>query len=622
MDPTALPALGIVRRYSTKLHEEEPQDTLAQALVSHVDWSVSQEYRGRRLFSESANAALGIYNDVSPPQNVFLDMSPLQEVSERLEKSWKQVIKLANKKESKNNNGAPSVPDKPDINVVIGMLHEARKKMKKKETTKSSSFAALVEAAATYESTASKIEDCLDQISDEVHHLSRVVEDREHNNYLKVQVAKFYCVLFEFLVSVLTEWYKCAPKRILNSFTATLESTCDDAISKMKRYRGNAKDEVDAEVKAESMSLLRNLGMLVEAGHVGKVYNMSKSRNPSPFINAHMTSQSLPQPPEPAKIEQTVMATRGRSSSSNSTSRNTNLSGKLISENNGFKTSDADTSNKIISDEDSDDLTPTWDASTIQEAALPLQSYVQKDRIAKLAERSKHLSTNREVYARLMKWVTSPDTNGFLMEGPPHVPEPSQSKLSSVYMFVAVQKLQIPVVGYFCVYDGRQRFNRAEELLKLVYSLIYQVSLILPNNIRPGGDLDADLSSSRFSCLTGTVESIDGAIDLLGDLLAVGPPLFFVILDGLQLLERDSDPQKLRDCFRKFIGVINDTLTANTVDRRRIVKVLFSTDGACLELRPYIRSGLITPVVYEKEARHEPMRLRAPDIAGLKEHPK
>lgn len=193
---------------------------------------------------------------------------------------------------------------------------------------------------------------------------------------------------------------------------------------------------------------------------------------------------------------------------------------------------------------------------------------------------------------------------------------PSQNTLTSAFILANFKSLEIPVISYFHAYDPSQwqPFSLPEELLKIVYALIYQVSTILPVSLESDPDEPLRLLSARISRLTSQLQSLPEAIALLGDMLSAGP-LFACIVDGLQLLDKEQESRFFRKCLNGFVEVFRKATTP-PVRELQIVKVWLSTDGHSWMLQDAVTAGWIEMQRIGSDSQDEPLRLRTMYIAG------
>lgn len=513
----------------------------------------------------------------------------------------------------------------PDLSVVQSLLKEAQIKFKRSQKSKigkakywfrsfftilgehnylfdllptgdrytsvvTGSFTAIVKACATYEEIGEGIADYLERISDEMFHLRQVVQQLygREDPYIRAQTVNFYCELFNFMVSLLENWYTSPIKRIMTSLGEKYKKSCDEALHRMHRYREGAQDQLRnvslGQLGEHFRSGLR-LGLLAEAG----LY--SEARRHASNTKTLSTSTSL-----------TVEMIQSRSCSPVPSSH----------ENDDVLQLAPDESDLGDIDGHGASWTLEWTKQSIVSSAAPLERYYQADRIKRLTDRTSNLSVSREVFTKIHKWLTAADPEAIALQGPPGVKEPSQCTLTSAFVLRKVTEAKVPVIGYFCHYDSRAwaSFDRTKQLLHMVNSLIYQLSSILPEGTDAEKHVDLDFSPTRWSVLDEDASDIDAAIQLLGDLFKVAPPLLFCIIDGLRHIDTESNPPDLKVSIEKFLRMLCTTASTKS-DRNGALKLLISTNGSSLALREKEREELLA-IIRNNDQSHqnEPMRVQ------------
>lgn len=259
-----------------------------------------------------------------------------------------------------------------------------------------------------------------------------------------------------------------------------------------------------------------------------------------------------------------------------------------------------------------------WTVKDIQQAAAKLKYYVQESRTEGLVKESDYLFINNEIASRVHQWVSRNRSDALWIEGPAATFEPTQNTLTAAFMFSRIRSLRIPVISYFCVYEPRdwQTFSRSHELLKMVYSLIYQVCSFLPEGMSADDEGCADISPSRVEVLGHSVEHLPEAIQVLGDLLRKAPSLLFCILDGVQLLDKEEDPLPFRACLRRFVHVMHNVIAASSRGPK-IGKLGFFTDGMSWKLRDAVNAGWLESHTFEFESGEEPMVITPMGFTGI-----
>ena len=112
-------------------------------------------------------------------------------------------------------------------------------------------------------------------------------------------------------------------------------------------------------------------------------------------------------------------------------------------------------------------------------------------------------------------------------------------------------------------------------LISLTYALIRQLVELIPPGMNEHPD---SLNRRSFERLDGCSETMDDALDVLGQLLDQSPPVLLCIIDGLQKLDDRETRQHLKLLLETLRGRrgIESTEAANS---ERLLKALFTTDG-------------------------------------------
>ncbi|KAL4864487.1 hypothetical protein BDV12DRAFT_188914 [Aspergillus spectabilis] len=175
-----------------------------------------------------------------------------------------------------------------------------------------------------------------------------------------------------------------------------------------------------------------------------------------------------------------------------------------------------------VSSTQAEQQSQSWTSQTIADSTNWMKVYLPFARTAHLMEDSSYLRTDTQA---------------------------RRNTLTSAFIVAIFQRLQIPIISYFCHYNQAhwRTWPLATKLLKMVYALIAQMIPLIPQDL--SSDLDADqmpdFSPERIQTLTPRLDSegldtaklLPNAISLLGDLLPLGPPLFTCCVDRLQILD-------------------------------------------------------------------------------------
>ncbi|KAK2758236.1 hypothetical protein FQN54_004080 [Arachnomyces sp. PD_36] len=633
-------ALFHVRQFSKKIRREKPDEPLAKGLAQHVDWETQQEHQGKRLYADSVEQSLRKYHDEQLDSEIVSDssnaISELVKVADKLEVSWKDVIKdLNTNKRTKDLN--INELENPSVDKLLELVKkaegeiEAKLRDTKRGRVKSwfftfsrrinnhkflldmlpvgdkytsvltGGFTACIKAAMAHHDIAEKISDCLEKLSDQTYKLRKAMMDKIMNDYIQHHIAQFYCSLFDLLVKILKDWFGSWTKRISHSFGTSFEEFVQKSMDSLEYHTKEVKDELNSVITDQVVTKLdkvsQQLGAFVQAGFLGHIVDapmqsMKGSMTPGALQSAMQAQGSFIAFGPHTGVENSQHIQYGHTNWSSVHPR------ALAAANHGVES-------------------PHRTLQTIQEAASWLKRYMQSDKVDKLVEQTRYLSTSSIVYHRLLQWTSCKSSEALWIEGPPTMSEPSQNTLTSAFILANFKSLEIPVISYFCAYDPSQwqSFSLPEELLKMVYALIYQVSAILPVSLESDPDEPLPLFYTRIGRLTPQLQSLPEAIALLGDMLSAGPPLFACIVDGLLLLDKEQESPFFRECLNDFVDVLRNG-TQSPVSGPQTVKVWLSTDGHSWLLQDAVRAGWLEVQKIGSDSQDEPLRLRMMDVSG------
>lgn len=204
-----------------------------------------------------------------------------------------------------------------------------------------------------------------------------------------------------------------------------------------------------------------------------------------------------------------------------------------------------------------------------------LGDYYDADSIAPLVERSHGLHINSEVLERIHLWFKEPLSKVLWLRGPFQVSMPSKNTLISAYIVDTARQAGIATIAHFFTQPDLDGVSDASgdcesPLVRAVYSLIFQMAEIIQRQ----GNANPMLLGTGGNQFDGTTSSLTDALTVFEDLLNIGPPLVFCVIDGSQFLpQKDCDGPHLRRLFsilRPSSGNRTSKIT---------MKTLFTTDG-------------------------------------------
>ncbi|OJD40344.1 phytanoyl-dioxygenase family protein [Diplodia corticola] len=596
-DTNDIQAHSLVRRFTEeKLKPEKDREPLAESLVNRVEAEKGLERLGLVLFPD---VATGPKTGPPPPSiDVFEEVVQLQDVSERLEKSWLDFQATLSRKEPSHQNKHP----KPDIGVLAALVRVAREKREKNQQTTGGKAKALfvrvvqsmnehkylfnllpsgdryvsiltgtltvvVKATTTYQETMSIIDEGLEEISDQVRDLYVATRLSPRNATIRRHMASFYCSLFEFLALLMKKWYSPGWfKRALKSFGTSFRDNVKSVVADLKRYTEKVAREELSILVEQSNNLGENMGLFLE-----------RQAKQTLFMQQMMVQAERREKLESLRAQQAEERLRMLER------RIGNMQLDVAPPTPQIPGNSVASQASVITDPDSLRIegsaapkSVSWTARSIRSNAAILAFLSQESTISRLSEEAHSIFVDQSILLRLQEWVYKRSSEALWIQATLSDVEPTPNTLNAVFMLASLRSFEIPVLAWFCTYDSSASWT--EEFIKLVYSLIHQAALLVPEHLTSEDADDAvDLSEERFDCLTGELRTLPDALALLENLLSLGPSLMFVIISGWQLLERREDPE-LQGYLRQFLDMIC-RIAEKADSLSRILKVGFFTDG-------------------------------------------
>jgi hypothetical protein len=461
-----------------------------------------------------------------------------------------------------------------------------------------------MKATVTHEKIASEISSGFDEIADQVRSFYFVVKLHPRSTYIKYYIAMFYFEVFQFLVSVMREWYQSSWKRFSKSLGSSfLENTVQGTLTSLALYTKRVEAEDTRRTKEMNTKQLFALGAMIQAGLAGianqekmqmdmkrdyaNLYTYVKKDLPAKIVQEALkdgtlnTTQIMPPPPWPAIMARSIDGP--------------GLSGaEPVARLRGI---------------------PSWSRDSILTDVDHLKPYVQTaEHVNRLIELSHSVAVSTEISIRVHQWVMNTSSEALWIEGSRGPAQPSQSTLTSAFILGNLRRVAIPAITEFCQYDPRfwRTWNAEKELLNVIYALVYQAAKMVPERLEPEL-VPFEFPSSRFQALNGNVETLPGAIKLLSDLIAVGPPLQFLLIDGLQLLDGRQLSPLVQKSMKDLVALLCKAV-ADASGGERVFKVLFTTDGLVGELADAANAKLLSRQIHESENEDELLTIKDIDL--------
>lgn len=180
--------------------------------------------------------------------------------------------------------------------------------------------------------------------------------------------------------------------------------------------------------------------------------------------------------------------------------------------------------------------------------------------------------TASKVFAPLKDWLSSTESRCLWVDGPANTSRPSDVSMTAAHMISIVSDARCPKI----IHHLQQNEPPVDILIRMTYSLLVQLVSLLPETFSS----DKDFHSERFTILDRSVYTLPDALELLEDLLNVGPRVFVCVIDGIQMAEDDKQND---DGTGIFLNFFLDIL--KRAEGEKILKVLLTTDGLSTRLR-------------------------------------
>ena len=360
-------------------------------------------------------------------------------------------------------------------------------------------------------------------------------------------ISKMYVLVFKFLAAIMTKWSsKSSIARLFRSFDSEFFKTeIEDKTTKIRDLEYRLRRQSD-------LAMQRNLKNIIPKADMAQLITDSQANFQAEWLI--VLNQQLLNLGQTVKITLEEQYRSQRQEQLESTRRTAlAITGVSSSRN----------PSPIL--EDSGTRGEYYAVSQVQLNALQqLRAYTSQQHIPTLAVQARFLNVHGEILNRIQRWNAASTSQTLWIQGPFQVPQPSRYTQLSAYVVMTAQKANVPALYYFC--------DSTTSTVDLILTLIAQLVRALPNDFRS----EFDFSAARFEALNQEESNaFDRAIILFKDLLAVGPYMLFVIIDGLQTLDRSSNRAQLQG----LVDVLRSAGKDERAEQKRVTKTLFTTDG-------------------------------------------
>ena len=227
----------------------------------------------------------------------------------------------------------------------------------------------------------------------------------------------------------------------------------------------------------------------------------------------------------------------------------------------------------------SDPIKGTYEKETLQRYSDVLSKHIfEEGTMGSLWDIPRAVALPSPMFARLHDWISSGESEILWVAGPEHYCYPSKMSAVAATMVELFTEAKPTAAFHFCdlpcpttvqVGESREEIG----LISMVYSMIQQLMKYVP----PRFDSSEDLGLKRFTPLDGNVSTLDGALELLRDLIPLCLPYLVIIIDGIEQL----DSWKGQQGCKEFVKTLRQCKTMEQRDGepQRVYKVLFTTAG-------------------------------------------
>ncbi|KUI62526.1 hypothetical protein VP1G_09644 [Cytospora mali] len=235
----------------------------------------------------------------------------------------------------------------------------------------------------------------------------------------------------------------------------------------------------------------------------------------------------------------------------------------------------------------------------IQQLTVKLTKFAEDDRhhISDSLRGVTRAHLPAEVMIELKRWIKATDSKFVWVEGPPSNSHGSSLSLAAIRISDISMQAGIPCLSIFIKahYDltaipGPRITQREAATVALLYSFIYQLSRLLPAEFEP---MD-EFTQEQFGLLDGSLGSANVALKIIEALITHSPPSLICIIDGLDLAESQNTIQHLSGLIRIL----------RSEEKKRMLKVCFTTNGNSMVLIRKI--GVFERVDASRMAQEDP----------------
>ncbi|KAK4195604.1 hypothetical protein QBC40DRAFT_288817 [Triangularia verruculosa] len=614
----------IVRSYSLKAEEQNPDDILSQALSStaHQELEEGKEVQLRVLeWSHWLRAPSQVWDDP-----VF---NPLEQQRKELVRVWQEFQRLF------VNSGAHSItePDShhvPTIEALQAAVNDAQATWELKrnsgfgraktrflgfmETMNDHSYlfkllptedkyislfagvvATVVKASVNYQKIAEGFSLALLEMSADL----RFVENKTqiaNTKEMQQLVVQLYVKVFEFLCHAMSFFHK-RRKRFFASFDKsfydkTVEHMVHDIQKVIRRIQNEAQHASELRMKDmhSKVDQLFKLQQLAIDSH-GNSQQEVHDKNAAAAAGFQRLGETAVR--HLGLVEERVRLAIITQNQENATSHKTTATDRhprdgprertaphmtLLTDDEGGEASSTESSAATASDRD---ILTRYE---MQQYTQHLNQYTEdgaEDVIRRAVSNGTAPVIPQEVFTELSKWIGGTRPPMMWIEAPADSPSGPVLSQAAIEAVNTITNAGTPCISVFCKsrygFASRMKLgHRDAAVVSLYYSVIRQLTRIVP----PEFDGRPELRKQNLERLDGTLKSLSIASRVIVALLKHAPPSIAWIIDGIEFAGGSTESNEY---LREFIHILRGQ------EEERTSKACFTTDGRSMVLDRTIR---------------------------------
>ncbi|GAP93425.1 hypothetical protein SAMD00023353_10300130 [Rosellinia necatrix] len=449
------------------------------------------------------------------------------------------------------------------------------------------SLTAIAQASINHQELADGVSSTLDELSQDIAYWNELIREYSDTTMVQRYIRDLYVVVFEFLTEIFSQWSKSSWRRFLTSFDEQalnkLFSEKQDRIRAIERRMGeyaNLEFEHNTTKNLNANMTLQDEIKLQQDQMAADIREMKTRQNELIYLLGQNISQLLAQKP-------------GTPATSSPTPKT-----KMVASGTTFKGSPLPSSHQ------------TCNILELVNLLDPIVAKYARDiqHVVNAVARASQAPIQDRVKRRIGTWTKSSRSDAIWLQGPYERTHPSHNTSTAVCLVALANNNKIPCLSYFCslgIHGTReaQSLTCQDMLMDLVKSLIVQLLLLLPGNLKAGPGLER----SRFERLLGPKADVAGALSLFCDLRALAPPYMHCVIDAAQGLEDRGDLQHMQNLFRVLRAISGPAKasrhgsTSQRPAREGVIKTCIASDGYAEVLAVLTERGHLEKLEYDAD---------------------